>query len=42
MHRTKFFITGGGPGGHIYPAMAVVKELFTGGVLKEDIFYLGS
>lgn len=42
MHRTKFFITGGGTGGHIYPAMAVVKELLAGGVLKEDIFYLGS
>ncbi len=40
MHKKTYFITGGGTGGHIYPAIAVADEL-----LKEDtekIFYIGN
>ena len=37
-----YFITGGGTGGHIYPAMSVVDELISKGVEKENIFYLGN
>ena len=38
----KYFITGGGTGGHIYPAMAVIDELVKSGVNKKDIFYVGN
>ena len=35
-----YFVTGGGTGGHIYPAIAVVNELRNQGVKK--IFYVGN
>ena len=41
MRKNTYFITGGGTGGHIYPAIAVADEL-----LKEDdtekIYYVGN
>ena len=42
MHRIKYFITGGGTGGHIYPALALVRTLIKEGVQKDDIFYIGN
>lgn len=43
MHRIKYFITGGGTGGHIYPALAVIREFVKSGVSKDgEIFYLGN
>ena len=41
-NNIKYFITGGGTGGHIYPAMAVIDELVKSGVNKKDIFYVGN
>ncbi len=37
----KYFITGGGTGGHIYPAVAVADELLTLGD-TEKIYYVGN
>ena len=37
-----YFVTGGGTGGHIYPAVAIVNELLNSGVKKEEIYYLGN
>lgn len=37
-----YFITGGGTGGHIYPAVAVINTLIESGVKNENIFYLGN
>ncbi len=39
MSKTRFFITGGGTGGHIYPAIAVADELACRG---KEIFYVGN
>ena len=42
MHHIKYFITGGGTGGHIYPALALVRTLIKTGVDKKDIIYIGN
>lgn len=38
----KFFITGGGTGGHIYPALSVINGLIKDGALNDNIFYIGN
>lgn len=38
----KIFITGGGTGGHIYPAVSVINELIKKGVPNKNIFYIGN
>ncbi len=38
----KFFITGGGTGGHIYPAVSVINELIKFGINTNNIFYIGN
>lgn len=40
--KTKFFITGGGTGGHIYPAISVIDELIKKGADPEKIQYIGN
>ena len=37
--KKTYFITGGGTGGHIYPAVAVADELVARG---ENVFYVGN
>ncbi len=39
MSKQPYFITGGGTGGHIYPAVAVADELIKN---NEEIFYIGN
>ncbi len=41
MSKRRYFITGGGTGGHIYPAVAVAEELLKN-TYTEQIFYVGN
>ena len=40
--KYKIFVTGGGTGGHIYPAVSVINELIKKGVPNDNIFYIGN
>ena len=42
MSKIKIFVTGGGTGGHIYPAVSVIYELLKRDIKRENIFYVGN
>lgn len=38
----KIIVSGGGTGGHIYPALSIMNALIKRGINKEDILYIGT
>lgn len=42
LNKKTYFISGGGTGGHIYPAVSVINSLIEDGVDNSDIYYIGN